>query len=102
MRTGLDGIKIHCIIINYTIPLLPGSVVISEWFRSFWNFKNYYTPQTIQGLGISPTNTIEGSWNAVKYQIAPRNEKNSLNVVGNFLNHHVREFECGRKRPADL
>ncbi|KII61307.1 hypothetical protein RF11_06471 [Thelohanellus kitauei] len=43
------------------------------------------------------SNYIEGSWNALKYQIPPRNRTNSLDddgkVIENVLNDHLGKFE---------
>ncbi|KII62620.1 hypothetical protein RF11_02417 [Thelohanellus kitauei] len=51
--------------------ILPGSTIITDCFR---------TPQ--KGIRIpitgACTNTVEGTWNALKIKIAPRNRKKSV------------------------
>ncbi|KII67883.1 hypothetical protein RF11_02630 [Thelohanellus kitauei] len=79
--------------------VLPGSIIMTDCFRSYHNLNEFYTHLTVNHSNTSKdpdtgahTNCIEGTWNALKYQIPPRNRTNPLDddghVVENVLNDH--------------
>ncbi|KII72804.1 putative transposase-like protein [Thelohanellus kitauei] len=98
------------IIRTYVLPL---SIIMTDCFRSYHNFNEFYTHLTVNHSNTfkdpetgAHTNCIEGTWNTIKYQIPPRNRTNSLDddghVVENVLNDHLGEFEWRRKHSSDL
>lgn len=91
----------------------PGSIIMTDCFRSYFNLNEYYTHQTVNHKEnfVNPengacTNTIEGTWGALKYKIAPRNRTNSLNDDGELIdggiNDFFGEFQWRRKNAEDL
>ncbi|KII61508.1 hypothetical protein RF11_12924 [Thelohanellus kitauei] len=85
--------------------VLPGSIIMTDCFRSYHNLSQFYTHLTDPETGAL-TNCIEGTWDALKYQIPPQNRTNSLNddgqMVENVLNDNLGEFELRRKHSYDL
>ncbi|KAF0990039.1 hypothetical protein HZS_3766 [Henneguya salminicola] len=62
-----------------------GSIIITDCFRSYTNLSQHYTHFTVNPSKnfVNPqtcacTNTLEGTWNFLKYKISPRNRTNTL------------------------
>ncbi|KII65334.1 hypothetical protein RF11_02754 [Thelohanellus kitauei] len=94
-------------------PVLPGSTIMIDCFISYHNLNRFYTRLTVNHNETfkhpetgAHTNSIEGTWGALKYHIPQRNITNSLdengNVIENVLNDHFGEFEWRRKHSSDL
>lgn len=93
--------------------VLPGSIIITDCFRSYWNLEQYYTHLTVNHSQnfVDPTtgactNTIEGTWAALKYKISPRNRTNSIDENGEITEHllddFLSEFQWRRKNMNNL
>lgn len=93
--------------------VLPGSIIITDCFKSYINLQQYYTHLTVNHslnfvdpLTGACTNTIEGTWNALKCKISPRNRTNSLdeevNLLEQTLDDFLAEFQWKRTNKHDL
>ena len=95
-RTLLDVISSH---------VLPGSIVYTDLWKGYSQLENQLSMEhfTVNhsrtfvdpSTGVH-TNTIEGTWNAVKFSIAPRNR------TRNSVEGHLLEFIWRRKHATDL
>lgn len=81
--------------------VLPGSVIMTDCFKSYHNLSQYYTHLTVNHsenfvdpISGACTNTIEGTWASLKYKISPRNRTNSLDEEGNIIEHLLDDFLC--------
>ncbi|KII66902.1 hypothetical protein RF11_08107 [Thelohanellus kitauei] len=88
---------------------------MTDCFRSYHNLNEFYTHLIINHSNTfkdpetgahTNSNSLEGTWNALKYPIPPENRTNSLdndgNVVENVLNDHLGEFKWCQKHSSDL
>ena len=91
----------------------PGSIIITDCFKSYAKLNNFYQHLTVNhsieyvdSLTGAHTNTIEGTWGAIKYKISPRNRTSSINDEGvvtmDGINEFLGEFQWRRKNTKDL
>ena len=91
----------------------PGSIIITDCFKSYATLHNFYTHLTVNhsieyvdSVSGAHTNTIEGTWGAIKYRISPRNRTASVSEDGNIsmdgINEFLGEFQWRRKNHSDL
>ena len=76
-----------------------GSIIITDCFSSYNNLHQYYdhfqvnhSIEFVDSETGAHTNTIEGTWNAIKYRISPRNRTSSINKDGEITNSAIDEF----------
>ncbi|KII65705.1 hypothetical protein RF11_16117 [Thelohanellus kitauei] len=93
--------------------VLPGSTIITDCFRSYHNLGHLYNHLTVNHsetfrdpITGACTNTVEGTWNALKLKIAPRNRTNSVDEEGNIIESTIddflAEFQWRRRHQDDL
>ncbi|KII63530.1 hypothetical protein RF11_08060 [Thelohanellus kitauei] len=93
--------------------VLPGSKRITACFRSYSQLTSYYEHLTLNNSQAfinrangACTNTIEGTWSALKMKISPRNRTNSFNEDGeleeNTIDQFLGEFLWRRKNSGNL
>lgn len=93
--------------------VLPGSIIITDCFKSYFNLNKLYEHFTVDHSKnfVDPesgahTNSIEGTWCALKYKIAPRNRTKSIGEDGQvqeeLLGDFLCEFQWRRKNSGNL
>ncbi|KII64511.1 hypothetical protein RF11_12622 [Thelohanellus kitauei] len=93
--------------------VLPGSKIITDCFRSYSQLSSYYerfivnhSQWFINRPNGACTNTIEGTWRALKMKISPRNRTNSFNedeeLEENTIDQFLGEFLLRRKNIGNL
>lgn len=96
-----------------TTYVLPGSIIYTDCFKSYQNLQNLYEHHTVNHTETfinlengACTNTIEGTWSALKYRISPRNRTNSFDDNGeineNTIDDFLAEFIWRRKYKDNL
>ncbi|KII70540.1 hypothetical protein RF11_14858 [Thelohanellus kitauei] len=86
--------------------VLEGSTIITDCFKSYSNLNTLYNHLKVNHRekfrdpqSGACTNTIEGTWNVLKYMISPRNRTNSLDENGEIteaiLDDFLAEFQWG-------
>ena len=98
---------------NILTHVRPGSIVITDCFKSYSNLPDIYRPLTVNhsvefvdSQTGACTNTIEGTWNGIKTKTAPRNRTSSFHGPTekrqNGIDDHLGEFQWRRKNSGDV
>jgi ISXO2-like transposase domain len=83
----------------------PESIIVSDMWRGYLNIENnldcYHLTVNHSQNFVNPdtgacTNTIEGTWNGLKFRIPPRNR------IVNGIDEHLWEFIWRRKNSNNL
>ncbi|KII74594.1 hypothetical protein RF11_16204 [Thelohanellus kitauei] len=96
-----------------TTHVLEGSTIFTDCFSSYRNFHSIYNKLTLNHSQTfrdpntgACTNSIEGTWSALKYTISPRNRTNSLDenskMILPVLDDFLAEFQWRRKHSENL
>ena len=91
----------------------PHSIIITGCFKSYSTLHNFFRHLTVNhsieyvdSTTGAHTNTIEGTWGAIKYRISPRNRTSSVQDDGSVsmdgINEFLAEFQWRRKNAHNL
>ncbi|KII73466.1 hypothetical protein RF11_04452 [Thelohanellus kitauei] len=79
--------------------VLSESTIVTDCIRSYANLNHLYEHHTVNHSSDlidlrsgAHTNTIEGTWNALKMKISSRNRINSYDEDGNVVKNHLEDF----------